>query len=454
MTTKSSTGSKDTAAYPLYGTTFTLHRLSPLYHGSSTTLLSNAPLLNHHARRFQDILKGEVLRGVHVGLASGEEGLGKAGALVDCRWDVLKDERTWAGRKISRDEDRGVEESSKEIIEPGAKGLHLEIEYERATYTAILLRRVDAPWDEEEGEELGPAEEERREQRSREGFTSLPLLMTRMPNTLRDTLIDYLSTAFDTRCSALRLSSSFLTGSLEVYLQDLTVPRTSTTSTGATPLSRRRRSTKQPSTPATPIMKDINLILTFPPPVSPSLKTLDLVIPAAGITQFLERGRRQLKTSANQPNQLNGKRKRRQPSKSRSNDPSGTDHAPQIFTTALSTYTSTHLAMPLYTTTTTTTTTSTDPSSQADPSSIRTSRIACGGFVIGVEGKVKVFTPPASVSAVDTNNVTDDDAEDEETGVSREESVEERATRRFVEGLVARASGIEEDGSRGVTADG
>ncbi|KFX96834.1 hypothetical protein V490_03110, partial [Pseudogymnoascus sp. VKM F-3557] len=60
--------------YPLYNTTYTLHRLSPL----SSLLPSTLPT---HARALHDILAGSTLRGVRIGLATEDLALSRAGAL-------------------------------------------------------------------------------------------------------------------------------------------------------------------------------------------------------------------------------------------------------------------------------------------------------------------------------------------------------------------------------------
>ncbi|KAI9757436.1 MAG: hypothetical protein M4579_003452 [Chaenotheca gracillima] len=394
MTQNASAGpGSSKSTYPLFNTTFTLHRLSPLYHGNAPSPLQNVPSLTQLARRFRDILKGEVLRGVHVGLIARDDGLGKAGQLLECRWTVLEDERAWV-----RGRDRPQpDQAQREDRETKPRGILIEIGYERASYTAILLRSVSPTTD-------------------KKGFTALPLLLTRMPNPLRERLIDYLSTTYDTRCSGLTLSSSLLASSLENYLQDLTDPP-DTDRRIAAPL-------------ASPTMRDINLTLTFPAPVSPSLKTLDITIPGSDIAQFLKEGRRLLPARAPAP----APKKTRQTRASLEKEQQGPE---PIFITALSAYTTTHLAMPLSTSTRTLSAPNVerDADSDSDPASIRISRIACGGFVLGAEAKVKIFAPPATSHGVAEDSESDSD--DESGG-----SVHQRATQRFVEGLIKRAEGV------------
>ena len=86
-------------------------------------------------------------------------------------------------------------------------GVIIEIVYEKAAYTAILLRDINAP-----GNTTVNSDEQ---------FTHLPLLLTRLPPPLRATLLDFLATRFDTRASALHLPSPFLKRALGGYIDAL-----------------------------------------------------------------------------------------------------------------------------------------------------------------------------------------------------------------------------------------
>lgn len=348
--------------YPLYNTTYTLHRLSPLYHGTAP-LLDDATLAQH-ARRFRDILKGDVLRGVRVGIGGNDEGLGRAGVLQDCRWTLLGNERAWA----EQDGGGGVYEADDVRVDEIA-GVLAEIQYEKSTYTAVMLRS----WQEKEAV-------------TDEGFTHLPLLMTRMPAPLRETFLDYLSTTFDTRPSPIKLSSAFLTSSLENYLQDLT--------SGGDRL--------QSSTNLTTIVKDIQLTLVFSPPVAPSLKSLEITISQDDILRFITRGKK-LVQHQQTPEDTTLLRKRKF-SSIENQDLARLGP----FTAALSRYTNAHLAMPL------------------THSDISISKIACGIFVLGAEGKVKIFAP---------HNVSGVDGGEDRLSPGR------KAVERFVAGLVGRKLG-------------
>ncbi|KAI9879837.1 MAG: hypothetical protein M1830_006860 [Pleopsidium flavum] len=347
--------------YPLYNTTYTLHRLSPLYHGAAP-LLDDATLADH-ARRFRDILKGDVLRGVRVGLGDNDEGLERAGSLQGCRWTLLGHERAWAERNGGS----GAPEAKGKGVNEVA-GVLAVIQYEKNTYTAVMLR---------ESRENGAMMDG--------GFSHLPLLMTRMPAPLRETFLDYLSSTFDTRPSPIKLSSAFLTSSLEHYLDDLT--------TGQDRL--------QFSANMKTIVKDIQVTLALSPPVAPLLKNLDITISQDDILRFLSRGKRIRQQQPATDTALSRKRKL--------SSLECTDFAqPGPFTAALSHYMDAHLAMSL-----------THPD-------ISISKIACGAFVLGAEGKVKIFAP---------ENVSELDEEKEELSPGR------KAVERFVAGLVGRTMG-------------
>ena len=173
---------------PVYDTSFTLHRLSPLHYSSSTSLLTGEVLLDH-SRRFSHTLKGEVLRGVQVG-ENEAEGLVKAGKFKACYWTLLIEDGPG-------DELQGSERPGGGIT----NGVKIEMEYEKNQYMALLLRLQDS--------------------KRFDGEVHLPLLLTRMPNALRTVLFDYLATTFDTRVESMRLSSNFIGATLESFLAQI-----------------------------------------------------------------------------------------------------------------------------------------------------------------------------------------------------------------------------------------
>ena len=306
-----------------------------------------------------------MLRGVRIGLDvdGNDGGLGRAGALLDCRWSLIGDEEDWDERQRRRIEDEDEYSRMQDTVINGeTRGILVEIEYEKSTYTALLLR-----------DEENPAEED--------GFTSLPLLLTRMPVPLREAVMDYLRNTFDTNTSPLKLSSEFLSSALEGFLRDLTGTLGKTYAANA----------------IVEVVKDVQVTLSFPGPATPLLSRLDITITREDIPGMLSRGKTILQKSPQdyQPSEKWKKGDKTHP---------GDSPRDQPFTVALSHYLSGHLAMPI------------------SHQEVRISKIACAAFVLGAEGKLKIFPPP-----------------DDEDGQSLRRS--QNATRNFMKTLFDRTVG-------------
>jgi hypothetical protein len=381
MATRTEAATVAIPLYPLYSTSFTLHRLATLYHSAPTepSIVTSNASLTRHARRLQEVLKGDVLRGVRVGLDTdgNDGGLGRVGALLECRWSLIGDEADWDEKQRRRVEDEETDSRFEDSVIDGAKrGIFVEVEYERSTYTALLLR------DEEDSTE-------------QEGFTSLPLLLTRMPGPLREVLMDYLRNTFDTHTSPLKLSSEFLSSALEGYLRDLSG----------------NLGKSQAASAIVEVVKDIQVSISFPGPATPLLSKLDVTISRDDIPGLLSRGKTILQKSPQDypPAQ---KRKKGDPA---SAGEASKDHP---FTAALSHYLSSHLALPI------------------SHQEIRISKIACAAFVLGAEGKLKLF-PPGN----------DDD---DEQGSRRSQE----ATRNFMKRLFERTVGHSQNVLGGISGNG
>jgi hypothetical protein len=301
--------------YPLYNTTFTLQRLSPLYTGLEASL-DNATLLPY-ARRFRDILVGDVLRGVRVGLGSDEDVLARVGALQTVIWKILVRDDAW-------DSNAAADESQMdETIEfaPG-RGVYVNITYERASYVAILLRGKKA-YPDGEGH----------------GFERFPLLLTRMPGSLRDTFTEFLESSFDARVSPLRMGRSYLPSALESYVRSCLVGEDG-----------EETSLEEGSATLKRILKDVQVVIGFDlPSGNASLKTIDMIIARDDLPRFLQRGSKIPQT------------------------PAAKDKMP--FMDALTLYMHTHLALNLR------------------HEDVNILRVACGAFVLGAEGKAKLTEP-------------------------------------------------------------
>ena len=181
---------------PLYGSTFTLHRVSPLRTSDSVDFLSKASLQDH-SRRFANALRGNILRGVHVGLGE-NEGLPRAGSLRRCQWSFLK-----PGAVSSSQEEEDEEKSETGPDGLGlTEGIQVKLEYDRATYYALLVR--------------GPSVSTT----CRKGEWCLPLLLSKMPTGLRSVLLDYIAATFDTRAEPLLLNDGLIGEALEGFVDE------------------------------------------------------------------------------------------------------------------------------------------------------------------------------------------------------------------------------------------
>ena len=219
----------------LYNLTFTLYRLSPLYHPVAPPLFAQDTLLAH-SHRLKDALKGDVLRGVSVSLDD-QASSTPLGPLKRCHWILLQSGIT------TEIDARGI---------AGLEGIYIELEYTTKTYTAFLLRSVTA------GRAKIPGE------------TRLPLLLTCMPAAVRDVLHDYLTTTFDTRIERMRLSNRFLDDILEKCL-DAAQPQYAD------------HFEKQ--------IKGIQLVMSFKAPIAPGLKNLAIDLRREDVLKFLNRGK-------------------------------------------------------------------------------------------------------------------------------------------------------------------
>jgi len=245
----------DIPPYPLYNRTYNLYRISPLHHG-------DAPLLRHvtlrtHAKRLKEQLKGDNVRGVQVDFVTAED-TAKLGPLEECSWDLLGDEDAWIDRHVA-DADESQQPPST-LTPDRARGLQVSLEYEKQSYNALLLR--------------DPAITS-----SPDGFTSLPLLLVKMPGPIRDIFVNYLRTTFDAHVAPLRLPSPFISSSLETYFKHLAA-RTST------------QSIQQ-------VIRQLHIQLAFPNTTS-LLKHVEITIAGADVAGFVDRGRL-LKNTHNKP---------------------------------------------------------------------------------------------------------------------------------------------------------
>ncbi|KAF2649030.1 hypothetical protein K491DRAFT_698445 [Lophiostoma macrostomum CBS 122681] len=238
-----------TEPYPLYNRTYHLYRVSPLHHGDSPLLQDQS--LRTHAQRLRSRLKGDSIRGVEVDFVGTEGALPNLGPLERCNWDIIGDEDAWI-EKQRQLVDPDASEVAASVAPEQARGLDISLEYERTSYNALLLR--------DPGTTSSP-----------EGFTSLPLLMIKMPAPIREVVLNYLRTTFDAHISPLKLAPSFLTSTLETYFRHL----------GASTSTQ----------PIRDVIRQLQLQLSFPTSTT-LLKHLDITIATHDVTGFVTRGKR------------------------------------------------------------------------------------------------------------------------------------------------------------------
>ncbi|KAJ0118561.1 siroheme synthase [Diaporthe amygdali] len=232
---------------PFLNTTFSTHRLSPLYIGSQPLTQDRIHTLS---RRLRDFLVGDVVRGVEVGLdRSGDDGaMARAGALeaVAIAWVTLDSlVGSYAGQTRSlneRDADpepamgssahdeagdmSGLSTSTAVPASPGKRrALQISLQYEHAECAALLLPSPKGIANSEDAATPGSLSNfaNGRPDENDPEFLHLPLLLLRMPAPLKAAITGFLSRTFDCRISALSLGSRSLVRALETWAGELGV---------------------------------------------------------------------------------------------------------------------------------------------------------------------------------------------------------------------------------------
>jgi hypothetical protein len=234
--------------YPLYNRTYLLYRVSPLHH-SDAPLLSERSLRTH-AKRLREQLKGDNVRGVEVDFAGTEDALPNLGPLDDCTWEMIGDEDAWIDRhRQSVDPDSS--QLSATMTAERARGVQVSLEYAKHSYNALLLR--------DPGVTASP-----------EGFTSLPLLLVKMPAAVRHVFLDYLRTSFDAHVAPLRLAPAVITSSLETCFRHL--------------------STSSSTQSIQDVIRQVQVQLAFPNATT-LLRHMDITIAGRDVSRFVNRGK-------------------------------------------------------------------------------------------------------------------------------------------------------------------
>ncbi|KAL4965986.1 uncharacterized protein BDV14DRAFT_171886 [Aspergillus stella-maris] len=371
----------------LLNTSWTCHRLSPLHHANielkSSSLLQDTTALNLHATRLRDHLTNSLAdaAGWRAAPGGGEDepssagGLSALGALQNCTWEGISS-LDFVGSDGIVDEEGGAEGK-----EPA--GLLITLAYENSTYRAALLS-LPSDATSQSGSKTETQNQSQVPQKRKRGrpslksssssgnpnpnsktSTNLPLLLTRLPKPLRENLISFLSSNFDTYISPLRISSAGLASLLESYVAALQSSSSST----------QTRDGEGEAVQVQDIIRELSLTLSFAPPIAPSLKALNLGVPRETFGAFL--------TSSNTPSSR-----------------SGFDSVLR----GLSEYVRNHLAMELGLPLPGASTSDPSDSGKGDDASlvggyVRLTKIACAGFVVTSEGRLKIVAKDIDTDA-------------------------------------------------------
>ncbi|KAK4112727.1 hypothetical protein N656DRAFT_797924 [Canariomyces notabilis] len=395
----------DSSPLPFYNTTFSAHRVSPLYLGSEPLTANRLQTL---AQRLRERLIGDVVRGVEVGLGpDGEDPvMGRAGALesVEMSWvsmaavlGIFRNLHAAGSDEMDVDVDDDGEDAARLWRALRRKrALHIALQYEMASCTALLLPSLTREGEDNNNSHANAASQQQHTrfsvgaddmdwERSVDPthFLTLPLLLLRMPAPLKAVIGDFLSVTFDCRVSPMRLGTRSLVRSWEAWIRTAGLP-----SRG-------------------PLAKDAVLSLGFhiPPPQTDKgapegsgneaavskdhqigLKSIDVIIPPSELSKFVSAGRRLAATpkpgaSAGWAWEDDLAARRRLAGRlfeegwewraTEDGTPSGGD---QPFTEALACYLDEHLGLNLF------------------HPGVRVVKIACGGFAMS-EGRLKIFSP-------------------------------------------------------------
>ncbi|KAI1860920.1 uncharacterized protein JN550_011235 [Neoarthrinium moseri] len=239
----------------LLNTTFTAHRLSPLHVGSEPLTPQRLATLS---KRLRDVLVGDVVRGVQVGLdtaSSDAAALGQTGALESVEWDWagvrgMLEAQGEAGEDTADDDEQDAASPAPEpsgrrggrrggqrkkrnnatVPDSSPGALKLELKYESNAFSALLLPALSGDAQSSSAEEQqqwtshpsvpAPANPSNSTAPAGDSFLALPLLLIRAPAPLRAVLTDFLTRTFDVRVSPLGLDPGTLVAAFERWLVD------------------------------------------------------------------------------------------------------------------------------------------------------------------------------------------------------------------------------------------
>ncbi|KOS22474.1 hypothetical protein ESCO_002087 [Escovopsis weberi] len=393
---------EELAVPPFFNTTFSTHRISPLYVGAQRLSQGRLDTL---ARRLRDMLVGDVVRGIQVGLEAAETPLGRqVGPLraVQMRWFRAED-------VLGRGGEGGEVEDIAGLSNEQKQGLWIEIRHENASYVALLLpaysktkpktttttgtkKGAGAPrWAMRSGNGSGKGQGD---EADGSHFVDLPLLLMKMPVALKTMVSEWLASTFDCRVSRLSLGTRTLVRVWEGWMQaqHAGLPRQSA---------------------------DLVVTLAFNAPLAPrditagvgegkreeeggdyyeeeaGLKSMEISVASTELRHFLRAGESILKDRAGgkdgadaQPSRWDtvGERERRRLAGPNTDDGwawrKSKDGPGDPFTEALARYLDHHLALDLF------------------HPGVRVVQVACGGFVLA-QSRVKIARPGPGVATTE-----------------------------------------------------
>ncbi|KAM4063988.1 kinetochore complex sim4 subunit fta1 domain-containing protein [Hirsutella rhossiliensis] len=280
------------ATPPFFNTTFSTHRVSPLFVGPQGLTTSRLELL---ARRLRDTLVGDVVRGIQIRRFQPQTILGETPSL-----------------------------DSEEV----EAGLWVEICHENSAYAALLLPSLAESADGQRPSwATSLTNTMSKTQFDQKQFINLPLLLLRMPHGLKTVIGEWLSTMFDCRVSKLTLGTKTLINVWEGWISSAGIP-----SKGS----------------------DFVMTLAFNAPATePGLRTLEIAISPSDLGRFLRAGQadgsRQVTVTAPWEHDP---RERRRLAGGNADDGwawrHGREQPKHPFTEALARYVDHHLAMNLF----------------------------------------------------------------------------------------------------------
>ncbi|KAL7811634.1 kinetochore complex Sim4 subunit Fta1 domain-containing protein [Trichoderma gracile] len=348
--------SEEIAVPQFFNTTFSTHRVSPLYIGTQKL---DQPRLDRLAHRLRDTLVGDVVRGVQIGLEATDTPMGQVGPLkaVTFRWfratDVLGDKASDGGDELSDEQN---------------KGLWIEMRHENAAYVALLLPGLS--------QSHKPTASQ---------FLHLPLLLLRMPQPLKAVIGEWLSTTFDCRVTKLNLGTRTLVNVLEGWIQETGLPRAESdlvlTLAFNAPVTDKGREAVLPSSgDADGDDGDENKV------TEPGLRSMEISISASDLRRFLRAGKSLQKSkraasnttssiSSNKASWEHDDRERRRLAGPHIDDGWGwlknKDEHPYPLMEALAYHLDHHMALNLF------------------HPGVRVTQISCGGFVLS-QSRIKI----------------------------------------------------------------